>query len=199
MTSLIPHPPRSLTASSNLFSCMAFCTNFVCNRWCSQKLPGAPTLQLTYNRKETVTNHFHALHQRQAYGLVTGQADDTGRGVGSGLHQGDHCLDPQPTALKTYMHTAKINAQSPISCLQCLLFIYLLAKAVFTVNIWEWGEPSKHACYHWGRVIITASKRYGRGTFWCCVSGVCRLTSILSNADGVPPRWTWPRTVSLVS
>lgn len=100
-----------------------------------------------------MTDHLHALHQRQTYGLVTGQADDTGRSVRRGLHQGDHCLDTQPTALKTCMHTGKINAQSPISCLQCLQFIYLLAA--FTVNIWEWAEASKRACYQWGRAIIT--------------------------------------------
>lgn len=146
-----------------------------------------------------MTNHLHAFHQRQTYGLVTGQADDTGRSVRRGLHQGDHRLNPQPTALKTCTHTATINAQSPISRLQCLQFIYLLAKAVFNVNIWEWEEARKHARYHWGRAIITTSKRSWKGMFWCCVSSVCRLTSILSNADGVPPRWTWPSTVSLVS
>lgn len=54
--------------------------------------------------ERSMTNHFHTLHQRQTYSLVTRQADDTGRSVRGGLHQGDHCLHTQSTALKTCIH-----------------------------------------------------------------------------------------------
>lgn len=165
---------------------------------CLQQMTRWKTITTPQIQEKSVTNHLHALHQRQTNGLVTGQADDTGRSVRRGLHQGDHCLDPQPTALKTGVQTAKINAPSPIS----LYSIYSLSiywPRLCLLSTHGWAEARKHACYHWGRAMITTSDDYPQGLFWCCVSGVCWLTSILSKADGVPPRWTWPSTVSLVS
>lgn len=67
----------------------------------SKNYPDLPPFSSYMPGKKSVTNHLHALHQRQTHGLVTGQADDAGRSVGRGLHQGDHCLDPQPAALQT--------------------------------------------------------------------------------------------------
>lgn len=159
----------------------------------SKNYPDLPPFSSYMPGKKSVTNHLHALHQRQTHGLVTGQADDAGRSVGRGLHQGDHCLDPQPAALQTRTQP-KVMCRVPSAAHN--VYRLSVGQKLRLLSTCEGGERQVNVC------VITEVEPWSQHPSVIEEAGsaaVGGLTRILSNADGVPPRWTWPSTVSLVS